>query len=102
MPFIEGSTYVAEGGLLVALGAATVEQTGMLPGHTYEFVASAPALARWGADDASSADGGFDFVIPANTPVRAVCPAGDTAINIIEANADSSANATVHIARVSQ
>jgi hypothetical protein len=100
MAFIEGSDYVPEGGLLVALGAATVEQTGMLPGHTYEFVASAPALARWGADDASIADGGFDFTLPANTPVRSICPAGDTAINIIEANADSSANATVTIARV--
>jgi hypothetical protein len=99
-----GNLYVANGGLIVALGATTVEQTGMLPGEVYEFSVSdangVTALARWGADDASAADAGFDFAIPSGAVVRARCPTGDTAINIIEAEAGASATAQVLIARV--
>jgi hypothetical protein len=99
-----GKDYVADGGLLILLGAATVEQTGMLPGHTYEFSVSdangVSALARWGTDDAAIADGGFDFAIPSGTTVRSRCPTGVTAINVIEAEAGASATAAVIIARL--
>jgi hypothetical protein len=99
-----GFNYAVDGGLIVALGATTVEQTGMLPGHTYQFSVSdangVTALARWGADDASAADAGFDFAIPSGAIIEAVCPTGVTAINIIEAEAGASATAQVLIARL--
>lgn len=98
-----GSSYAAGGGLLVLLGASTVEQTGMLPGHVYEFVSTGgTALCRWGASDAAIADGGFDFSVPPGAVVRARCPTGTTAINIIEAEAGSTATAVVTIARVKE
>lgn len=96
--------YKRAGGLLVLLGAATVEQTGMVAGRTYEFVTAGDsgdtALVRWGADDASIADGGFDFAVPVGAVIRSVCPAGVTAVNIIEAEAGTSATAAVLIAEV--
>lgn len=93
--------YVADAGLVVLLGAATVEQTGMLPGHWYEFVSTGgTAVCRWGADDASAADAGFDFSVPPGAVVRSQCPTGVTAINIIEAEAGSTATAVVTIARL--
>jgi len=93
--------YARDGGLLVLLGAATVEQTGMVAGRTYEFAADdGAALIRWGAGDASIADGGFDFCVPRNCTVRSTCPAGVTAVNVIEANAGSVATATLTIADV--
>jgi len=95
--------YERDGGLLVLVGAATVEQTGMTAGRTYEFVAhDAAALVRWGAGDASIADGGFDFCVPQNAAIRSVCPASVTAVNVIEANAASVATATLTIAHVEQ
>jgi hypothetical protein len=101
----EGSKYATDGGLLVLVGAATVEQTGMKPGRTYEFVMSdtngVTALCRWGADDASIADGGFDFAVPSGAVVRAVCPTGDSAINVIEAEAGATATAALLISEVS-
>lgn len=100
--FVEDATkYAVDGGLLVAIGATTVEQTGLLPGHIYEFAAiGGMALCRWGADAAATADAGFDFAVPAGGKVRARCPTGDTAINVIEAEASSTATATLAISRV--
>ena len=72
----------------MATTATTAEQTGMKPGATYEFTCTAACVARWGADDASAADGGFDFAVPTGAVVRSVCPTGDTAINIIRVAAD--------------
>ena len=95
------NNYVAGGGLIVALGATTVEQTGMLPGWLYEFTTmGGHALMRWGASDASAADAGFDFAVSPGGVVRAVCPTNITAINIIEADAQSVATAQVAIARL--
>ncbi len=104
----KSASYIADGGLLVLLGAATVEQTGMVAGRTYEFVVSSAgtagagsaALCRWGAADASIADGGFDFAVPSGSGVRSVCPAGITAINIIEAEGGTVATAVVLISEV--
>ncbi len=104
----QSASYVAAGGLLVLLGAATVEQTGLVAGRTYEFTVSSAgtagagggALARWGASDASIADGGFDFAIPSGSAIRSVCPAGITAINIIEAEGGTVATAVVLISEV--
>ena len=94
------ASYRQGGGLLVLLGAATVEQTGLVIGRTYEFVAiDGGALCRWGADDAAIADGGFDFAVPKNGgPVRSVATA--VAINIIESDAASIATAVVLISEV--
>ena len=101
MAFIEGPSYVVDGGLVVLLGATTVEQTGLQPGATYEFVATGgAALVRWGADNASAADNGFDFCIPSGGLMIGTCPTSVTAVNIIEANADSTAAAVVTIARI--
>jgi len=92
--------YAVDGGLLVLIGAATVEQTGLLPGETYVFLASDPCLCRWGAGDASIADGGFGFAVGPN-PVVVVCPTGVTAVNVIELSAASAATAALAISRVS-
>ena len=97
---VSAPKYVVDGGLLILIGAATVEQTGMLPGETYAFLATDPAVCRWGADDASAADGGFDFLVPPGILVFAVCPSGDTAINVIELSAASAATAAMGVSRV--
>ncbi len=97
---MSGSLYAKDSGKLVLITAATVEQTGLTAGRTYEFVASWPCVCRWGADDASIADGGFDFAIPAGGTVRAICPSGDSAINVIEASSESNAAATLLISEV--
>jgi hypothetical protein len=97
----KSGSYKASGGLLVALGASTVEQTGIVAGRTYEFQSTGgSALVRWGAADAVTADGGFDFAVCRNNPIRAVAPAGVTAVNIIEAEASSAATAVVLISEV--
>lgn len=96
-----GNLYVADGGLVVLLGASTVEQTGLTAGETYEFTATGgTAIVRWGAADASAADAGFDFAVPPGAVIRARVPTGDTAVNIIEAEAGSTATAVVTMARV--
>ncbi len=102
MEIENGTRYVAGGGLLILLGAATVEQTGLLPGAKYEFKsADGNALIRWGTEDASAADGGFDFCVRRNgDSIRAMCPPGITAVNVIEATVDSSATAAVLMSRI--
>jgi hypothetical protein len=94
--------YAQGGGLLVLITAATVEQTGLVAGNTYEFVAiDGGALVKWGAADATIADGGFDSAVPKNGgPFRAVVPAGITAINVIESDAGSVATAALLVSKV--
>lgn len=99
MAFENGTDYSTDSGLVILIGATTVEQTGILPGETYEFLASDPCVCRWGADDASAADGGFDFVV-GHVISRVRCPAGVTAINVIELSAASAATAVLAISRV--
>ncbi len=95
----DGKGYTVDGGLIVLIGAATVEQTGFSAGQTYEFLASDPCLCRWGAGDATIADGGFDFACPAGSIIRAVCPSGDSAINVIEMTSASDGAATLAICK---
>ena len=100
--------YKIGGGMIIALGATTVEQTGFIAGRTYEFTVScagtagagSTALVKWGGDNATIADAGFDFAVPQGTLVRAVCPASTTACNVIEAEAGTVATATVVVAEV--
>lgn len=94
----------ANGGIKVAVGATTVEITSLLPGRRYMVVHSAGgdaavtqsggAVVRWGADDASSANGGFDFAIPAGGIVLVRAP-GTTA-NVIEMDNTSAATAALY------
>jgi hypothetical protein len=98
----DGAQYFALGGMIVAIGATTVEQTGFVPGGTYELKAvGGLALCRWGAGDASAADGGFDFAVgPGTTGLIVVCPEETTAMNVIEAETGSTATATLAISRI--
>ncbi len=100
MSFPDGNLYAVDGGLIILIGAATVEQTGMIGSQVYQFTASDPCLCRWGADDASIADGGFDFAIGAGETMEAVCPPLDTAINVIELSSGSATAATLAISRI--
>jgi len=88
---INTATYAPDAGLEVLLGATTVEETGVNAGELWEFVSTVCCLARWGTDNASAADAGFDFAIPANQAIRARVPNGVTAVNIIEASTQSDA-----------
>ncbi len=94
------TNYATDGGLLVLITAASVEQTGLKAGEVYEFVASWPCVVRWGADDATIADGGFDFACPAGSVIRATCPYGDAAVNVLEASAESNTDATLLISHL--
>ena len=92
----DSEAYKPLGGLIIALSDTGVEQTGMIPGAVYEFVAvGGSAVARWDTTTAAASDGGFTFFIPQNTPIRVRCPLGNTLLNVIEANADSTAAAVV-------
>jgi hypothetical protein len=94
-----GRNFVALAGKLVLLGAVSVEQTGFIKGRTYAFVAvGGTALVRWDTTAATIADGGFDFAVPPGETVYAV--ARDTLVNIIEAEAGSTATAAVLIGEV--
>lgn len=100
--------FVAGGGIKVAVGAATVEITTMLPGHRYLIAHAAGgdaattqspgALFRWSASDAASSNGNFDFAIPAGGMLEVV--AQGTTLNIIEMDATSAATAAVYISRI--
>ncbi len=90
--------FAVDGGLLVAIGATTVEQTGLIVGGRYRATAhGGMALVRLGADDASIADGGFDFAVGDGESVDFI--ATDAALNVIEADADSAANAILAVSR---
>ena len=94
--------YVAGGALLVLITSASVEQTGLVAGRTYEAVAiDGGALIKYGTDAATIADGGFDFAVPKNAPpMRFVMPAGVTLINVIESDGGSVATAVLLISEV--
>ena len=95
-------TYKPDAGLEVLVTATTVEETGVNAGELYEFVSTDPCLVRWGTDDASAADAGFDFCVPANFPIRARVPNGITAVNIIEASTASAATAACFLSQVEE
>ncbi len=93
-------TYVLGGGILILITAASVEQTGLTAGRTYEAVAiDGGALVKYGTDAATIADGGFDFAVPKNGgPVRFVMV--DTILNVIESDSASVATAVLLISEV--
>jgi hypothetical protein len=93
--------YVPLGGGVVAIGAASVEQTGLTAGATYEFTATGgTALCRWDTTAAAASDGGFTFAVVPGTVVRCKNPLGNTLLNVIEAEAGSTATATLTYAQV--
>jgi hypothetical protein len=80
----------------VVFSDVTAEQTGVVPGTLYRFTAiGGQALVRWGASDATAADGGYDFAVVPGDAVMARVPAGITAFNVIESDAGSIATATL-------
>ena len=94
-----GKNFSALKGLIVLLGATTVEQTGLTVGRTYQFtVVGGVALVRWDTSAAVASDGNFDFAVVPGQVVYAV--ARDTMVNIIELDSSSSATAAVAIAEV--
>ena len=95
----EGINFKALGGLIVLLGATTVEQTGLVVGRTYQFtVVGGVALVRLDTDAAVASDGNYDFAVVPGEVVYAV--ARTTFCNIIELDSSSTATAAVSIAEV--
>ena len=95
-PLATNIKYKALGGLHILITAASVEQTGIIPGATYECVAFGGAAAcRWDTTAAVMGDAGFTFVVPEGVRMRVQAPADNTLINVIEASADSSTNAAL-------
>ena len=100
--------YTLGGGKHILITATTVEQTGFIAGRTYEFTvwstgtagAGNGALCKWGGDNATIADGGFDFAVPQGGVIRAVCPAGITALNVIEPSSGTVEPAVLMIAEI--
>jgi hypothetical protein len=93
--------YAALGGINVLITAASVEQTGLVPGAVYEFTAvDGTACCRWDTTAATSADGGFTFVVGKGETKRVRNPAGNTLLNVIESDAGSVATAVLLITRV--
>jgi hypothetical protein len=91
--------FVEDAGIKVAIGATTVEITNLRPGTIYQLAAvGGDALIREGADDASSANGGFDFCV--NQYTQCHWQARSTTINVIEADATSDAAAALYISRM--
>ncbi len=89
------------GTLAIAITAASVEQTGLIPGAYYEMTACAgSAVCRWDTSAATVADGGATFVVPANTTRVVRNPAANTLLNVIEADASSDATALLIITLV--
>ena len=92
--------FVQDAGIKVAIGATTVEITSLTAGERYRLSAQGGGAAvRIGADDASSANGGFDFAVlnGESVYVRGL----GTTINVIELDATSDAAAALYIQRVS-
>lgn len=89
-------------GQLILITAATVQQDDFVIGRDYWLVAiGGVALCRWGTDDAVAADGGFDFAVgPNGSPV--IVRATSVSMNVIEADASSSATAVLTVARVAE
>lgn len=100
-PMAGNIKYEALGGIHILITAASVEQTGLVEGAVYEFVAfGGSALCRWDTSDAVAGDGGFTFCVPEGVKMRVQNPAGNTLLNVIEGSADSSTNASLCISRV--
>jgi hypothetical protein len=69
----QSNKYVALGGQVILLGAASVEQSGFVAGRTYEFtVIGGCALVRNDTTAAVASDGGFDFAVPEGAVIRHV------------------------------
>lgn len=93
--------YEPLGGFIIVVSDVAVEQTGLKPGALYEFVAhQCCALCRWDTTSASAADGGFTFAVVPGHSQTVRCPAGNTLLNVIEANALSGAGATLTISEI--
>lgn len=100
--------FVPLGGLVVAVGAASVEITTLTVGATYRFsmVDSSVAVAninggvacRFGTDDAAPTNGAFDFVVLAGESIDVV--ATNTTINFEELDAASDSLAAIYIAEL--
>jgi len=103
MAFKEGTTYEPLGGFVVLITAASVEQTALEAGETYDFVAvGGTALCRWDTTAAAAADGSFTFAVPPGTVVLVKNPANNTLLNVIEAETGSTATAALLISKVTQ
>ena len=97
----DSETYEALGGINVLITAASVEQTGLEAGATYEFSAiDGAACCRWDTTAATSADGGFTFVVGKGETKRVKNPTGNTLLNVIESDAGSVATAVLLITKV--
>jgi len=93
------NNFKALGGFIVLLGAASIEQTGLTVGRTYQLtVVGGVALVRWDTDAAVASDGNFDFAVVPGQIVEVV--ARSTMLNIIELDASSTATAAVAISEV--
>ena len=98
----------ADGGIKVAVGATTVEIATLVKGRRYRVTVAAGgdgagtqtggAVFRWGADDAASSNGNFDFAIAAGESLEIV--AESTTINVIEMDATSAATAAVYFSPI--
>lgn len=92
-------SFVAGGGIKVAIGASTVEITSLKIGAVYQLsAASGDALVRVGASDAASSNGNFDFAVTKNAPLKWKAPS--TTINVIEADTTSDAAAALYISEI--
>ena len=93
--------YEALGGLVVLITASSVEQTGLIAGAIYELSAiGGIALCRWDTTAAAASDGGFTFAVADGETKRVRNPDSNTLLNVIEADASSSATAVLVISRV--
>jgi hypothetical protein len=92
--------YEALGGNHVLIDIA-VEVTGLVPGAVYEFDAiGGGAVCRWDTTSAAATDGAFTFAVTPGSSKRVKNPLGNTLLNVIQANSDSTATASLLITRV--
>lgn len=97
----QSESYAPLGGLVVLIGAASVEQTGLNPGAVYEFTAvNGAAVCRWDTTDAAPSDAGFTFFVAEGEVKRVRNPSGNTLLNVEEANSVSDAAAVLLISEV--
>jgi hypothetical protein len=95
--------FVRSGSKTVVFSDVTAEQTGMIAGRLYRFSCiGGQALVRWGADDATVADGGYDFAVVPGAYIDVRCPPATTAFNVIESDAGSIATATLIAAAIDE
>jgi hypothetical protein len=81
--------FVANGGRLIAVAAAAAADTGFRTGRLYLISlmgaagVGAMAACRWGANDPTVADAGFDFTVSIGEPILIRVPAGVTELRAI-------------------